>query len=122
LLHRFTDYLDVVGSTWQHTYDLAQQCRAYMLEERSLDLNGDVLRYVVNGDTGNAVNLVDGLINFQVQAIFSDSTVQDTLDATDDWGDLKSIEVTLTGQATAAGNPIQRTLSARFFPRNVLSL
>ena len=56
------------------------------------------------------------------RAFFVGGTVQDSLTPSDDWSDLESIEITLSGQSTEGSSPIERTVTTRFFPRNILSL
>jgi hypothetical protein len=117
------EYLDRGGSGgWQNTYLVNQMCRVYMIEERAYRLDQDVLGYVVNGDVDNPVNLVARVTDFQLRAIFADGTETTTLGPADAWDELRAIEVVISGESEVRGRTMRRTLSARFFPRNILSL
>ena len=107
---------------WNQQYDIAQQCRVYLLEERRyrIDANG-LLQYVVNGNFDNPVNLSSDIADFQLRAFMTDGSVVDLLDPTANWTALRSIEVSLVGQTEFSGRSMTRRTSSRFFPRNVLS-
>jgi len=107
---------------WQNTYLVTEMCRVYVVEERSFRLGQDVLQYVPSDDPENPINLVDHMTDFQIRAIFADGSVQDSFSAADAWDDLRAIEVTVSGEAQVRQKTVSRTLSARYFPRNILSL
>lgn len=118
-----SDYLAVsAASSWQNDYLVTEQCRVYLLEQHTYQLSAGVLQYIVADDTTNPVNLVHGLTDFQVRAVLSGGSTQDSFGSSDDWADLSSIEVTLTGQSGTGADAPTRTTTMRFFPRNVLSL
>lgn len=118
-----SDYLSVDGDAgWQHDYLATQQCRVYMLEEHTYRLDAELLQYLVDGDAANPLNLVHDMTGFQVRAVLTDGTARDSFSASDDWSDLETIEITLTGQTTDGSNPTTKTVTTRFFPRNILSL
>ena len=107
---------------WLHTYRVNQQCRVYIIQERRYELNGDVLELVLDEDAGTTQRLLHGVTDFQIQAVMSDGSVTDALNVADEWGDLAALKVTLTAESEETGQPMTREVSARFFPRNVLSL
>jgi len=118
-----SDFISLTSAqTWQNGYGPAAQCRVYVLEEHRYQLTGGVLEYLVDGDGANPVRLVDGMVDFQVSATLTDSSVVSAFAATDDWSELQSIEIQLTGEAEAPRRNIRKTLAARFFPRQVASL
>ena len=80
-----------------------------------------MLQFFANEDTANPLNLSADISDFQVQAVLSDGSVVDTLGTSDDWTDLTALDISLTGQVTFDDRTLTRTVSARFFPRNVLS-
>ena len=108
------------AGAWAGSYSLGSGA-LYILEEWKFRLQGDVLQLIVNGDTTNTLNVAFGITDFQVRAHLEDGSVLDSLAASDDWTALSAIEVTLTAQAAFAGQTETKSLSARFFPRNVLS-
>ncbi len=109
------------SSNWAHSYRVGEQCRVYVLEERSYRLNGGLLQLVIDGDEDNPLNLVCEVTDFQARAVMRDGSILDSLGPADSWTDLLSVEVTLRGEASFAGRTLVRSLSARFFPRNLLS-
>jgi type IV pilus assembly protein PilW len=106
---------------WQFDFLIANGSRVYILEQQEFRLSGEVLQSVINMDGSNALNLVNHIVDFQARAFFSDGSVQAALGPADDWTELRSIEVTLVGGADLRRRTMNRTLSARFFPRNILS-
>ena len=109
------------GASWQHDYLMNEEPRIYILEQKEFRLLDGVLQCVINDDTSNALNLVSHIEDFQLQAIFTDGTVQQSFGGTDDWIELQSIEVALVGQIQGKDTRFERTLVSRFFPRNILS-
>lgn len=109
------------GDSWQNDYLMNQDPRLYILEQREYRLLDGVLQCIVNDDTAGALNLVSHIEDFQVQAIFNDGSMQQTFGGTDDWVRLQSLEVQLVGQIEGKNTRFERTLTSRFFPRNVLS-
>jgi len=93
-----------------------------VLEQHTYRLSSGMLQYLDGDDTANPVNLVHGLTDFQVRALLSGGGTQDSYGPSDDWRDLQSIEVTLTGQSSNDTKTVTRSTTTGFFPRNVLSL
>jgi len=110
------------GGAWQYDYLVDDQARAYILEQLTFQLQGDLLQAVVNGDNTNALNLVSHITDLQGRAHMRDGSILDTLGSTDDWEDLRSIEVLMVGESNFAGRTMARQLRTHFFPRNVLSI
>lgn len=107
---------------WTHDYGDTQQCRVYIIQERKYELTGDVLRIVLDSDTGAEERLLHGVLDFQIQAVMADGSVADDLGVADEWSDLSALSVTLTAESEEDGQPMIREVGARFLPRNVLSL
>ena len=109
------------GWTWTNSYP-AQQTSIYVIEDWRFRVSGGFLQLIVNGDTANPKNVIDQVTAFQVRAFMQDGTVQNTFATSDLWANLSGIEVTISGQDRVPGKKLStRTLSAKFFPRNVLS-
>ncbi len=117
-----TDYeLDRSSSgTWTNDYLASDSARVYVMEEREFSLSGGILEMDING-SGSPFSLVDNVVDFQLRAIFQDGTIQTALAAADDWSNLEAIEVSLSGRSTFMDRTMDRALSSRYFPRNVLS-
>jgi type IV pilus assembly protein PilW len=108
------------ADSWQHSYSINQEPRIYILDQRSFLLDGDVLQCIINEDTAGALNLVNHMRDFQVQAVFQDGSTASTL-AGKQWTDLESVEVMLVAGESFAMRDMDRTVVTNFFPRNVLS-
>lgn len=118
-----SDYIDRSdGAARIHDYLVTQQCRAYVLEQRAYSLDDEgILGFLFNADDATRVNLSALIDDFQVRAILEDGTVLDAFDADDDWSRLRAIEITVAARSEFDGRVIDRSISSRFFPRNVLS-
>ncbi|ANM31747.1 hypothetical protein ABI59_22595 [Acidobacteria bacterium Mor1] len=118
--------LDISGkagvTNWVISCGKADQCRAYALTEHRYEIVNGRLRYRINDDPADVVNIMDYVTDFQVQAHLTDGSVRTSLTSSDDWSDVVSVELTLTAETSFDGRTVQRTMSSRFFPRNVLSL
>jgi hypothetical protein len=108
------------AGTWANTYPVGASS-IYLLEEWRYRLVNGVLQIITDQDTTNPIAVANELTNLDIQIAMQDATVLTAFAATDDWTDIASIEVSLTGSATVATDPVSRTVSARFFPRNILS-
>jgi prepilin-type N-terminal cleavage/methylation domain-containing protein len=106
---------------WEYDYDIADGSRIYILEQDLFRVNDNLLQLVINGRTDSALNLIDHLVDLQARVFLKNGTVQDSLGVGDSWYDLDVVEITLVGQITFDGRKMTRTVSSRFFPRNVLS-
>ncbi len=105
---------------WQTTYEIDQQARVYMLEERRYGLADDLLQFTLDMET-EPVHVSAYLTDFQVRAVMDDGSMLDTFDADDDWTRLRSIEVSVEARVEDGEEGMTRRLTARFFPRNILS-
>lgn len=106
---------------WDNGYRPEEQCRVYMLEQRTYSVQGDLLSLRL-GDSPDELHVATDLSDFQVRALFTDGTSSDSLDADDDWDQLEAIEITISGAAMVNRRTIRKSLTTRMFPRNVLSL
>ncbi len=98
----------------------------YLLEEWHFrviqDASGEnLLQLIQNGDTDNPLNVVSGITDLQIAVRMSDGTTQDAFPKTDRWTEIEAVEIQLTGNDTYRNQPIARTLTASYFPRNILS-
>lgn len=108
------------GDPWLQTYEVDQQGRIYMLEQRTYRLDDGLLQFTVNTNTAAPIHISANLIDFQVRVIV-DGVAQDELDTDQSWTDLSALEIVVTARLDEGRNPMTRSLTARFFPRNVLS-
>lgn len=112
--------ITTAGSSFTNEYD-ADGSAVYVMEEWKFSLNGNMLQLEIDGDTAAPLNVAPGIVDFQVQAVLPDGTVQDSYSSSDDWTLLHTVRISLTGRGTWRRNELERTLVSEFFPRNVLS-
>jgi hypothetical protein len=108
------------SGSWTFGYP-ALSSSVYILEEWRFKLVSGVLQIEVNGQPATPQNVVAGLSDFQVRALMNDATVKTTMTRIDDWSQMQALEVTLSGATTYQKKALTRTLTSRFFPRNILS-
>ena len=109
------------AGNWLNDYDIEDNSRVYIIEQRTFQLSDNLLQCIINGDTANPLNLVHHIQDLQASVTFSDGSVQTALAPGDPWTELAWIEITLVGSVDLGDRPIERTLTTRFFPRNILS-
>jgi hypothetical protein len=108
------------GGTWQYSYPVGSS-QLYILEQWAFSLVGDELTLIENGNTADPWEVAFGLTNLQVVIHMVDGTEKTSFGIADDWTQIESIEVTVAGEQSFRGVPMQASLSSRFFPRNILS-
>ena len=118
-------YVRAAPHTWSYTYTTGSSA-IYLLEEwkvKLLDnpLTPDILQVEENMDTTNPLNIIWGVSDFQVSINLNDGTNVTSFDRTQNWANIASIEVSITGSDSFKQRNITNTLTSRFFPRNVLS-
>ncbi len=126
-----TEYtLTTDGGIWANTYAfdaaVGPTSFVYLLEEWQFQLldnatTPDILQVVENSDTANPMNVIWGIENFQVRVHLRDGTILDTFGFVNEWVNIKAVEITLSGESTYRERVLDNSLTARFFPRNVLS-
>ncbi len=109
------------GTFLINTYSDLSQSRIYILEERRYDLGNGVLRFIVNQDAVNPVNVTNDMEDFQAVAVFQDGSQQNSLGPADVWSDLASIELTLHVKAPVRNRFIEEIWAIEALPRNILS-
>lgn len=119
-------YVERTADSLQFDYD-AENSAIYLMVEWRYRISSaagmtDVLELVQNGDNANPVRVTFGISQFQVSAILQDDSILTAFGPGDKWGELKSIEVSISGKETYRNGTIETTFTSRFFPRNVLSL
>ncbi|MCC6220932.1 MAG: prepilin-type N-terminal cleavage/methylation domain-containing protein [Deltaproteobacteria bacterium] len=113
------------AGAWQYDYPV-ESSAVYLLEEwhfslQEHDLGDNYLEVIENGDDANPLNIMYGLANFQVRAVMADGTVKNELDIADRWTDLQALDITVSAEDSWKDRNINKTITSRFFPRNVLS-
>lgn len=111
------------SGTGAWTYDYpAGFTSVYILTEWHYSLNGDLLQVVENDDNANPLNIVFGLTDFQAEIVLQNGAgTLNTFTRADDWSDIQSIGITLSGQNVYKTQVITAELESDLFPRNILS-
>lgn len=116
------DRIGRVASTLDFDYEISEKPAVIMVEERRYRLNGEVLELIINGDTDNPLRLVNRVTAFRVAAVMSDGTqLTDYVGRGSDWAQLVGVELSITAMVREGARQVERTITSRYFPRNVLS-
>lgn len=107
-------------ASWSNNYSNSSSA-VYMLEEWRFRVRDNSLELIINNQIDNPQIVAFGVTNFQAQVIYPDGSIVTSFTNTEDWTDIESIEVSLTASDTFRAKPFERTLTGRFFPRNILS-
>lgn len=113
------------SSTWVTNY-LPASADLYIIEELEFKLDNDgYLEMVQRGLWTNGTpvenHLAHGITGFQIQALWEDGTTKTSIAATDDWSKIRNIQLIITGKDEEGHTDLTRTVTAQFFPRNILS-
>jgi hypothetical protein len=104
------------GGNWANSYPVGASA-VYILEEWQYRLQSGTFQIVQNRQAGTPFNVAFDVTQFQVTISMQDGTNR----TADNWAQIGSIGVTLTGNERYNGEIVSRTLSGNFFPRNILS-
>ena len=115
-----TDYYLSTSGTLTYNYPTSSTA-IYILEEWVFKVENQMLQLVQNRNSGNPQNVSFGISDFQAEVEMSDGTLQNTFTSSDVWTQMAGITISITGSDHFAGLPVTRTLSGRFYPRNILS-
>ena len=109
------------------TNDYAQlTSNIYLVEEWRFNLNEttNTLDVYRDGDSATALTVAFDISDFQARLQMSDSTYIDALDgthATLNWKGIRQVEITLEGHDQRKDRVFTSSITAKYFPRNVLS-
>jgi len=106
---------------WLYDYEVPDNSRVYILEQKRFFVEDGVLKCVINEDTANPLNLVSHIADFQASAFFRDGTVLTTMNSAAIWSSLESVEVSLVAEEAWKDRSMERELVPRFFPRSAMS-
>ena len=102
----------------------ANSTSAYVIEQYAfnLDLPSKTLQLKVNG-SNTTKDVAYNISQFLVSVTMQDGTVVSSLAPTDilTWKNIKELNVNLTGVDSWKGKTVTRSVSGKYFPRNVLS-
>jgi type IV pilus assembly protein PilW len=108
------------GGSWSYSYPTASSS-VYILEEWRIKLASGILTVEENGEPATPKNIIAGVDNLQVSALMSDGSTKTSFLRTDNWSEITALELTLSASTSYRKKPLSRTLTTRFFPRNILS-
>ena len=106
--------------TWSREYP-ANSSYVYMIEEWkfAVNPNTNTLQVTVNG--GSPSNIISDVTDLRVEIEMQDGTVVTSFGSTDNWQAIKLITITLDGNASVGHKSKSKSVSATFYPRNILS-
>jgi len=113
------------SGAWVNDYTVGSSS-VYMLEEWHFQVDetlpGEpIFQVIQNGETASPLNITYGITDFQVLITMVDSSVLTSFTDANDWTQVASLEVTLSGEEEFKGTTYADSVTARFFPRNILS-
>lgn len=110
------------SASWTYSYPGDGNSAAmYIIEQFKFRVLNNVLQMVKNEDNVNVLNIVDSISNFQTNIVMKDGTVKTSFDAAERWPDIQYMEISLTGRDTLGKRIVNNTVTAKLFPRNILS-
>jgi hypothetical protein len=117
-----TQYSLIKGGSapWQAAYPVASTS-IYLLEEWQYKVQNQRLLVIQNRDQTNPLTVSFGITDFQISLTLADGSTRSAFSDTDNWTLINAVSLSLSGQDSFRKKVIQRTLTAAYFPRNVLS-
>ena len=113
-------YISRSAGAWTNSYTTTSSA-VYLVEEWKFKVASNTLQLIVDNDTSNTMNVAFGITDLQFSTKMKDGTTKTAFARTDDWTTINTITVSATGQGTFSKRTLTTTLSAQFFPRNILS-
>ncbi|MBX7138200.1 MAG: prepilin-type N-terminal cleavage/methylation domain-containing protein [Oligoflexia bacterium] len=112
-------------SAAQHAYTQLNT-GVYIVEEYAFEVDAaqKTLNLYIDDQRDTPQAVAFGVTNFQVSLEMSDHTTLSAFtqsSGTQDWKDIEQIDLTLNGEDSYRGETITSSISAQYFPRNVLS-
>ena len=97
----------------------------YIIEQFAFshDSGSSTLRLVINGNTSQPQDVAYRITDFDVDLTMQDESTRTALAPADTlgWKDVREVDVTLTGIEAWKSRTMSRTVTGRYFPRNVAS-
>ena len=110
------------GTTFSNNYTVGA-ASIYMLEEWRFSFEDGFLVLTQNGLVDEKQKIIGNVKTFIVQIEKSDGDIVDTFlpENNDMWSEISSINITLGNEVDFMKDKVEKTLSASFYPRNILS-
>ncbi len=111
------------SGNWQHNFSAAN-ASVYLLEEWriQLDTTTNILQLVDSNDPSFFMNIANNITDFQVRVEMQDGTIFSSFTSSQQWQEIRAIEITLEVTEGPAGSPITRSWTSKYLPRNVISV
>lgn len=113
-------YLVSSPHTWTYAYPVGSSS-VYVIEEWTYQYNTGMFQVIQNRDTANPFNVAFNILDFQADILMNDGTTKQSFTTSDNWANITTINLNLTGRDYYRTKPLQKIISASFFPRNILS-
>lgn len=111
--------ITVTSGAFDYSYSMSNRPLIYVLEDRQYQLQGGIMELAVNGAA--PLRVAAGVSDFQALYVLDDGTTATALTGGNTWKDIRSVEITVSAESTEGPETVDRTLTYRYFPRNVLS-
>lgn len=108
------------ASGWANSYSAGTSV-IYILETWQYQVSGDELQVIQNGQTSSPLTVMFGVKDFEVSAFMQDGTTSTSLTTSSDWTKIRYFQVQLQGEERSVNRLIQKNVTSKFFPRNILS-
>lgn len=118
-------HIHKTGVKWLNDYPSVNNPRVYILEQHAYSLSGTTL-FLADG-TGAPQAYLPNVVSFEVTPYIFDTSnaaialTGDFPPTGNNWKDLTSLQIRLTGNARAGITTVQRSFTSTFTPRNVFS-
>ncbi|MCB0338856.1 MAG: prepilin-type N-terminal cleavage/methylation domain-containing protein [Bdellovibrionales bacterium] len=103
----------------------ALQTSIYAIEEYSfeLDSENETLQLFIDGDITSPQAVAFSISDFSVELTMDDGNTLTSFSETDEknWKEIRNIKISLAGNEAYKGETISNSMTAEYFPRNVLS-
>lgn len=108
------------SGSWKNSYGLGAEILPLNEHRYVLDQESKQLQRIGGCDEENPIPISGDINTFEVWAIMADGSRTDTLSG-NDWTDVQAIELSINGNIQSQRTTVERTLTSKFFPRNILS-
>lgn len=99
-------------------YPLGSGSRIYVLEERRYRVGDDDILELLINDAPPRLPAVADVVDLRARYVLADGSTATTVGS---WRDIRAVELTLKTNTSRGPEQVERELTSRFFPRNILS-
>lgn len=93
----------------------------YLIQQMRIFRNGDQLQLEFNGDSATIQTITFGINDFSVRIIDEAGTIYTSFARSNDWKNIREIEITLSGSITTSEGVVNESFVTELYPRNILA-